>query len=586
MPRNVPPLNVLIDMEMETKLLIFLILSSLIFFGWWYIQSKMFPRLANSIQENGSPVRVVLPTPSQTALPVPPNRADIPAATPATRAEARQIKIRTDHWVATISNRGGVITEWTMTSLPNGNPIDPPNGVSLVSGSLSQRVGAPFRFSIPSDPALEKELNSAFYEIKNLPGEELFLHKGEKREISFSYSNDGVEASKTLVLKGEGYEGATGFDFDFQAGVKRNGNPVATYAVIGPNFGDQSVKEINIYRHAPRLTYESGGTVHRDNADNLKNTPVAPTSASVTWAAVDDNYFAMAVVPPNAAPAIRLLNDRYVSIAVSVNQGDLSHIYAGPKDLTLLNQVSERFGLVKHGSHLGDIVSYSWLDYIGISFVIKPIAQYMLTALRAINRLTHNFGWSIVVFTVVLNMLFFPLRWKSSVAMKRAAALQPRMKDLQERMKKLEKNDPQMLELQKEQFALVKEGNLLMGYLPMLLQMPFLMTFYAILAVSIEVRHAPFIGWVQDLSSPDPYWVLPLLMGITMIVQQALTQTTADPVQKKVSYIMPLLFIWFMKSAPAGLVLYWMVGNLMGVVQQFAINRLNPAPGMGNGSDG
>jgi YidC/Oxa1 family membrane protein insertase len=566
-------------MEMETKLIAFLILSSLIFIGWWYIQSRMSPRLADTGQKNGFPAHIVAPMPSQTATSAAPNRVDIiPAAPPATRAAARRIKIRTDHWTATISNRGAVITEWTMTSLPSGKPIDPPNGVNLVSASLSQTVGAPFRVFIPSDPILEKELNSAFYEIKNLPEEELFLNKGEKREISFSYSNNGVEASKTLILKGEGYEGASGFDFDFQAGVKRNGNPVATYVVIGPNFGDQAVKTVNAYMHAPQLTYESGGSVHRDNADDLKNTPIVPTSSPVSWAAVDDNYFAMAFVPPKAAPAIEFLNDHYVSIAVLVNQGDVSHIYAGPKDLNLLGQVSERFGLVKNGDQLGDIVSYSWLDYIGISFIVKPIAKYMLTALRTINRLTQNFGWSIVVFTAVLNMFFFPLRWKSSVAMKRAAALQPRMKDLQERMKKLEKNDPQLLDLQREQFALMKEGNPLMGCLPMLLQMPFLLTFYAILAVSIEVRHAPFIGWVQDLSSPDPYWVLPLMMGIAMMMQQALNPATTDPVQKRVGYIMPLILIWFMKSAPAGLVLYWMVSTLIGVVQQFVINRLNPVP--------
>lgn len=478
-------------MEMETKLIAFLILSSVILFGWWYIQSKLSQGPANPV--NGSPVSMVTPAPGQTSTPTPTNRIDnTHTATPVAPSEARQIKIRTDHWTATMSNRGAVITEWTMTSLPNGKPIDPPNGVNLISASLSRSVGAALRFSIPSDPVLEKELNSAFYEIENLPGEEFFLNKGAKREVSFTYSNDGVEANKTLVLKGEGYEGATGFEFDFQADVKRNGNPVVTYVVIGPNFGDQSVKEVNVYSHAPQLTYEIGGTAHRDNADTLKNALIAPAPYSVTWAAVDDNYFAMAFVPPKAAPAIRFLNDRYVSIAVLVGQGDVSHIYAGPKDLNLLSRISESFGLAKNGGDLGDIVSYSWLDYIGISFIIKPIAKYMLMALRFINRLMNNFGWSIVVFTVVLNMFLFPLRWKSSVAMKRAAALQPRMKDLQERMKNLEKDDPQMLDLQREQLALIKEGNPLMGCLPMLLQAPVLMTFYAVLLVSIEVRHAPF----------------------------------------------------------------------------------------------
>src|SRR6266540_3912401 len=551
-------------MEMETKLIAFLILSSVIFFGWWYIQSKLFQKPADSINVNGSPVSMVAPTPGHISIPAPTNRPpngvdNTHTATPAPPAEARQIKIKTDHWTATMSNRGAVITEWTMTSLPNGKPIDPPNGVNLISASLSQSVGAALRFSIPADPILEKELNSAFYEIKNLPDEEFFLNKGAKREVSFTYSNNG-------------------FEFDFQADVKRNGNPVVTYVVIGPNFGDQSVKEVNVYSHAPQLTYEIGGRAHRDNADTLKNTLIAPTPSSVTWAAVDDNYFAMAFVPPQAAPAIRFLNDRYVSIAVLVSQGAVSHIYAGPKDLNLLGRISESFGLAENGGDLGDIVSYSWLDYIGISFIIKPIAKYMLTALRFINRLTNNFGWSIVVGAVVLNMFFFPLRWKSSVAMKRAAALQPRMKDLQERMKELEKDDPRMLDLQREQLALIKEGNPLTGCLPMLLQSPFLMTFYAILLVSIEARHAPFLGWIQDLSAPDPYLALPLLMGATMIAQYALTSKTADPVQKKVNYIMPIIFILIMKSAPAGLVLYWMVSNLVGVAQQFVINRLNPAP--------
>jgi YidC/Oxa1 family membrane protein insertase len=202
----------------------------------------------------------------------------------------------------------------------------------------------------------------------------------------------------------------------------------------------------------------------------------------------------------------------------------------------------------------------------------------MLLSMREINKFTQNFGWSIVILTVILNMFFFPLRWKSSVSMKRAAAMQPKMKDLQDRMKKLEKNDPRMLELQKEQIALMKEGNPLMGCLPLLLQMPFFMAVFAILTVSIEVRNAPFFGWLQDLSTPDPYWVLPIMMCVTMIAQQALTPTTVDPVQKKVGYIMPLIFTWFLKGAPAGLVLYWMVSNLVGVAQQFVINRLNPAP--------
>ena len=116
-----------------------------------------------------------------------------------------------------------------------------------------------------------------------------------------------------------------------------------------------------------------------------------------------------------------------------------------------------------------------------------------------------------------------------------------------------------------------------MGCLPLVLQMPFFMAVFAILTVSIEVRNAPFFGWLTDLSSPDPYYVLPIVMCITMIAQTALTPMTGDPMQKRVQYLMPpILTYFFFRTAPAGLVLYWMVSNLVGVVQQFIINKLNP----------
>jgi YidC/Oxa1 family membrane protein insertase len=209
--------------------------------------------------------------------------------------------------------------------------------------------------------------------------------------------------------------------------------------------------------------------------------------------------------------------------------------------------------------------------------VVKPLASVMLKALVIINRVIGNYGWSIVALTVVLNMFFFPLRWKSSVSMKRTAAMQPKMKDLQERMKKLDKSDPRMAELQREQVKLMREGNPLMGCLPLLLQLPFFYSVFTILTVSIEVRHAPFFGWIRDLSSPDQYWILPIVMCVSMIVQTALTPSTADPMQKKMGYLMPVVFtgLFFIK-APAGLVLYWMVGNLVGIAQQMIINRLNP----------
>ncbi|MGE0130042.1 MAG: membrane protein insertase YidC [Blastocatellales bacterium] len=576
---------------MEKRLILFLILSAAIFLGWSYFfvpqlatpgQKNQENQVASTTnppnQKNQVASTTASPSPAATRAPENQGQAPVSIAMAATQAESRQVKVRTKHWIATLSNKGGVVTEWTMTNFTDGKAIDPPRGVNLVSGELSQKVGAPFRFYIPSDQALENELNSAVYQIEDLPEQELTINDNEQKKVTFTYVNNGVEAKKTIIFKGKGNEDSSGFDFDFIGSVKRNGNPVQAYIVIGPNFGDQNVKEVSTYKHAPQLTYATNdGDVERETADNLEGTSARQTALPVTWAAVDDNYFAMAIVPPQPAPAVSLLKDKYVSIAILLNQDAVNHVYAGPKDIALLSQVSAKFGLVGNANPLEDMVSYGILDFM--RGMIKPIAQFMLKALRAINQFTHNFGWSIVILTVALNMLFFPLRWRSSVVMKRAAALQPRMKDLQERMKKLDKNDPRMLDLQKEQIALMKEGNPLMGCLPLLLQMPFFMAVFAILTVSIEVRNAPFIGWIHDLSSKDPYYILPIIMCVTMIAQTALTPTTADPIQKKVQYIMPvILTVAFFISAPAGLVLYWMVSNLVGVAQQYVINRISPTP--------
>lgn len=568
---------------MEKRLILFLVLSSAIFLGWSYLYGKLYPQskeipVATPASATATGTSILSgQSPSSTAIPQPDQQTQTPTPLPMTQAEYRQIVIKTDHWRATVSNQGAVITEWIMTGFTDGKPIDPPTGVGLISAQLNAEVGSPLRFYIPSDPGLEKELNSSRYDVRDVPETEIVLGPGVKRALHFQYSSAGVVATKTIAFRSIGTDNSSGFDFDFQSSVTRNGSPVEAFIVIGPNFGDQKVREVNAYKHAPQLTYAMGSSVERENADHLKKTPIAPAEAPVNWAAVDDNYFAMAAIPPRAVPAVRLVNNgNYVSIAVGLIQGENYHIYAGPKDLETLSAVSDHLGLKARGKGLEDIVSYGWLNFV--SFLIKPIAQFMLMSMRQINKVTQNFGWSIVVLTIVLNMFFFPLRWKSSVTMKRAAAMQPRMKDLQERMKKLDKNDPRMLDLQKEQIALMKEGNPLMGCLPMLLQMPFFMAVFAILTVSIEVRNAPFFGWLNDLSAPDPYWVLPIMMCVTMIGQQALTPSTVDPVQKRVGYVMPLVFTWFLKGAPAGLVLYWMVSNLVGVGQQFVINRLNPPP--------
>jgi YidC/Oxa1 family membrane protein insertase len=566
---------------MQRRFILFLVISAAIFLGWHYLLQKYFPP---PVEQTPTPTTSVSTTaPSPAAIQSAPPQAPDPNAPAPTQANLREIKVESDFWVGRLSNEGAVLTEWTVTHFTDGKVIDQhTGGVNLVSPTVSKEIGAPFRLFLPQDSALEKELNAARYEVENLPENEIRLTRDQQREISFVYRNNDLVARKKVIFN------AAGYDFDIQVEVTRNGQPIDTSVVIGPNFGDQTITSYSTYRPAPQVSYAVGTSVNREYQGGFDGPgPYLIQASPIRWSGIDDNYFAMALVPGNPGSALYLFNTRrvekvggadverqYLSVAVPVVSGRINRVYAGPKDLGTLARVSEKFALGDGSGNLEDVVSYGWLSFL--SLILKPLAQFMLKSLLFINNYTHNYGWAIVILTVVLNMFFFPLRWKSSVAMRRTAAMQPKMKDLQERMKKFDKNDPRMAELQREQLALMREGNPLMGCLPLLLQMPFFLAVFTILTISIEVRHAPFFGWIKDLSSPDPYWILPIAMCVSMIVQQALTPTTADPVQKRIGYLMPLVFTYFLTSAPAGLVLYWMVGNLVGIGQQFVINRLNP----------
>jgi YidC/Oxa1 family membrane protein insertase len=177
----------------------------------------------------------------------------------------------------------------------------------------------------------------------------------------------------------------------------------------------------------------------------------------------------------------------------------------------------------------------------------------------------------------------FPLRHRSMVSMRKMQALQPEIKAIQERYAKYKLTDPERGKMNQEMMALYKQKqvNPASGCLPMLLTMPILFAFYAMLQVAIEIRHAPFFGWIADLSAQDPYYVWPLLMGGTMFWQQRITPTTADPVQARIFMFMPVVFTFTFLWFPAGLVIYWLTSNLMAIGQQYLTNRIIGAPPAG-----
>ncbi|HXU40386.1 MAG TPA: YidC/Oxa1 family insertase periplasmic-domain containing protein [Blastocatellia bacterium] len=303
------------------------------------------------------------------------------------------------------------------------------------------------------------------------------------------------------------------------------------------------------------------------------------------WAGVTDHYFAMLAVPDQTITEIALTNAQfkpqpdepavdYPSAAISVSSSSATHIFVGPKDRQLLAAVGQSLD-----ANLGALI-----DYGLFSFAVKPLVPALAWALNGLARLFHNYGWAIVGVTVLINLVLSPLRFYSSKKMKKAAKHQPRMKELQDRMKKLKENpkkhERELQELQQEQLALMKEANPLGGCLPMILQLPIFWAVYLYLGSSLDVRHAPWVLWIHDLSRSDPLKILPIVMCVTMIASTKLTPqpASADPSMKMqrvmMTWLMPIMLTWlFFFSAPSGLVLYWMVSNMVGVLIQLFINR-------------
>jgi YidC/Oxa1 family membrane protein insertase len=236
--------------------------------------------------------------------------------------------------------------------------------------------------------------------------------------------------------------------------------------------------------------------------------------------------------------------------------------YVGPKQFDVLQSVDAE--LVR-AIHFG---IFSWM--------VVPL----LSALRWLYGFLGNYGWAIIALTILLNLVLFYPRHRSVVAMRKMQAIQPEMKAIQDRYAHLKATDPAKQKMNTEIMNLYRDRgvNPASGCVPMLLTMPVLLAFYSLLSMSIELRAAPWVGWIRDLSAPDPYFVIPLVMGITMFWQQRITPTSADPTQQRIMMFMPIMFTAMMAFSPSGVVLYWTVSQIWAIGQQYLTNKLIGPP--------
>ena len=593
----------------QKRLLLALLISVAILFTWsqFFAPRQLPPENQPAVSASPSPGNPNTAATPGAATPAPnASPANLGTVNPGQQAAQRTVIIKTPLYEAKLESRGAEVVSWIIKkNKDSGREIhsvagnkNNPVALELVSpeGLKRQPRQVPLQV-VTGDSALDAALTSSSYALEGVDSSggdvEMTLSGSEKKSITFSLQDEsGLNVFKKMTFDANDYA------VDLEMNIQRGGQVVPGKLKVGPSIGDQGIKHYTFYSVAPEGIASVNDKVERHTAAGINENKSSPDRLGlpgpVDWAAVGDTYFAMVAIPSrrleglefrtiqydyqlNGTPEKRYLTEALVPIPTD---GSKTILYVGPKDHFILTQDSQQISAAlgrptDRPIDLEGLIDYGWFTWLS-----RPIAVPILKAIRWLHRITNSYGVAIILFTIVIYSLFFPLKWRSSKAMKKAQKLAPRMKELQEKIKGMKQTDPKLKELQMEQLRLMKEGNPLGGCLPLLIQMPFLFALYRAITISLDFRQASFL-WLPDLSAGDPIHVLEFLMAGTMIVLQLITPApSADPMQRKMMAIgMPLFMLYVLWGAPSGLLVYWLVGNIVGFSQQFLINYLTKTDG-------
>jgi YidC/Oxa1 family membrane protein insertase len=467
----------------------------------------------------------------------------------------RRVELQGEHVTVAFSNRGARLVSWQLKRFRDakGRPEEMVQNVPGGPRALDVETG---------DPDVDPRLRDALF----LPSAEVVtLGPSGEAELRFQWAEGDLEATKILRFQAPGYLVHVAVD------VKRGGRPLPAKVVWGPGLGNPTPEEMEVQGyHAPQGVLDGPRGVERVVPEKMG--PVR-TASDVRWAGVESTHFAALWVPPSVPGTVELRAIELpagedgrkrlgVGAAVPLSPGENALLFVGPKDHTLLSRLDHDLAAV-----------------VPVGEWIGPIVVPLMALLRWVHGWVGNYGWSIVVLTVLINVLMAPLRHYSIANGIKMAKLSPEMRVIQERYRKVPALDPKRQEMQEEIAALyARHGmsmstQMLVGCLPLLLTMPFLIAFYRVLQVAIELRGASFL-WIPDLSQRDPLFITPVLMGISMFVMQRMTPTAMDPAQQRIMMIMPVVLVVMFHAAPAGLNLYWLSSNLCSIVQQAVTMRI------------
>jgi YidC/Oxa1 family membrane protein insertase len=393
------------------------------------------------------------------------------------------------------------------------------------------------------------------------------------RSLSFRYAGGGIEATKSFSFETKGL-------VTVSASVRSQGRELPTRLVWGPGIGNPSEAEQEVRGYQePQGVALVGGDVERFAPDDLG--PAGESLPAVRWAGIESRYFTALMIPPGglAGAQIRAVTEAgtaekepevAAATLVDISEESPLQVYVGAKDHQALKKLG--YGLER---------------VVPVGNWIGPIVVPLMRLLRWVQGYVGNWGWAIVILTVLINMVMAPLRHYSIANGMKMAKMQPEMKVIQERYRKVPMMDPRRQKMQEEMGELyARHGmsmgtQMLVGCLPLLLTMPFLFAFYRMLLISVELRGAPFL-WIPDLSQKDPLFVTPVLMGVSMYAMQKMTPSTLDPSQQRIMMLMPVMLAGMFLWAPAGLNLYWLTANIWSLMQQTVEMRIlkgrEPAP--------
>ena len=489
-------------------------------------------------------------------------------------ADAAEKTVTVDNGVvrAVFSNRGGTLVSWQLiAAYPDrrglryqdaaGHPVD------LVPHNLPADAPKPFALKL-DDAAKTARVNSALFSSTATADGKVDA-RTSPATVTFEYQDAaGLHVRKQFRLDPNSY--LVSLSITATDG-ERAINPVIQW---GPGLGDVAAIPAggrNV-RRAEGI-HSTGGKVTRPAAAALTTTP--HHEGTFDFAGVDTHYFiSVAVKPGNAALDYRVLTVQTPNVTPPVSRDYIAYdikyaqlpasarFYVGPKELGALQRVDPL------------LVPSIWFGMF--SFLSVPL----LAALNWINGFVGNYGWSILVLTVLINAVMFPLRHKSFVSMRKMQEIQPQVKMIQDRYAKLKMADPARQKMNTELMDLyrAKGVNPASGCVPMLLTFPVLLAFYGLLSEAVELRGAPFMLWIHDLSAADPYYVTPILMGLSQLAQQRMAPAQVDPAQQKMMMIMPVVFTFLFITSPSGLALYWLASNVLLIGQQVLTNYIIGPP--------